>query len=281
MLTTSNRHVRVHHIDKDKDDEQLRDDLSQRPEGRPSRGRRRRRTSLPENMVGVPDSMPIQKLQSGESPRKPASAPQPLILYSGSRRLSQLSSEDITKDTDSISPPNEWPVVDAIDRPSSVSADTGTYIYMYHGCKLKFDMPAKLQRHKRDGQHDSASIPGESGSGGGVTREAVLPKLRSLPSPPSSPANIHPSATKHLDPTIKSKPAVSFPVTFDPSHHSGDELFKWGYQAPDIDVPRPQTLVTDSAYASMEWDQMEKYPKMSTILQPSSQTIKISTFLKT
>jgi hypothetical protein len=35
------RHVRVHHVDKDKDDPLLREVLSQRPEG-PSRGRRRR-----------------------------------------------------------------------------------------------------------------------------------------------------------------------------------------------------------------------------------------------
>lgn len=35
------RHVRVHHVDKDKDDAQLRDVLAQRPEGG-SRGRRRR-----------------------------------------------------------------------------------------------------------------------------------------------------------------------------------------------------------------------------------------------
>ncbi|TAQ84393.1 hypothetical protein B7494_g7290 [Chlorociboria aeruginascens] len=35
------RHVRVHHVDRDKDDPQLREVLSQRPEG-PSRGRRRR-----------------------------------------------------------------------------------------------------------------------------------------------------------------------------------------------------------------------------------------------
>ncbi|KAK3322280.1 hypothetical protein B0H66DRAFT_601745 [Apodospora peruviana] len=35
------RHVRVHHVDKDKDDPQLRDVLAQRPDG-PSRGRRRR-----------------------------------------------------------------------------------------------------------------------------------------------------------------------------------------------------------------------------------------------
>ncbi|KAL2188613.1 C2H2 type zinc finger domain-containing protein, partial [Thermothelomyces heterothallicus CBS 203.75] len=35
------RHVRVHHVDKDKDDPLLRDVLAQRPNG-PSRGRRRR-----------------------------------------------------------------------------------------------------------------------------------------------------------------------------------------------------------------------------------------------
>ncbi|EWY79475.1 hypothetical protein FOYG_17380 [Fusarium oxysporum NRRL 32931] len=35
------RHVRVHHIDKDKDDPQIRDILAQRPDG-PNRGRRRR-----------------------------------------------------------------------------------------------------------------------------------------------------------------------------------------------------------------------------------------------
>jgi hypothetical protein len=38
---TTTRHVRVHHVDKDKDDPLLRDVLAQRPDG-PSRGRRRR-----------------------------------------------------------------------------------------------------------------------------------------------------------------------------------------------------------------------------------------------
>jgi hypothetical protein len=37
----NNRHVRVHHGDKDKDDPQLREVMSQRPDG-PSRGRKRR-----------------------------------------------------------------------------------------------------------------------------------------------------------------------------------------------------------------------------------------------
>lgn len=40
-LIHDRRHVRVHHVDKDKDDPQLREVLAQRPEGG-SRGRRRR-----------------------------------------------------------------------------------------------------------------------------------------------------------------------------------------------------------------------------------------------
>lgn len=39
------RHVRVHHVDKNKDDPMLREVLSQRPAG-PSRGRRRRGHAL-------------------------------------------------------------------------------------------------------------------------------------------------------------------------------------------------------------------------------------------
>lgn len=41
ILTNNNRHVRVYHVDRDRDDPQLREVMSQRPEG-PSRGRRRR-----------------------------------------------------------------------------------------------------------------------------------------------------------------------------------------------------------------------------------------------
>lgn len=41
LRLTDTRHVRVHHVDKDKDDPALRDVLAQRPDG-PSRGRRRR-----------------------------------------------------------------------------------------------------------------------------------------------------------------------------------------------------------------------------------------------
>lgn len=47
-------------------------------------------------------------------------------------------------------------------RPADTSSDAGTYSCTYHGCSLRFDTPAKLQKHKREG-HRQAS-PGGSAS---------------------------------------------------------------------------------------------------------------------
>jgi hypothetical protein len=37
-----------------------------------------------------------------------------------------------------------------IHRPSDTSSDSGTYTCTYHGCSLRFETPAKLQKHKRE-----------------------------------------------------------------------------------------------------------------------------------
>jgi hypothetical protein len=50
-----------------------------------------------------------------------------------------------------------------IKKPVATSADTGTYTCTYHGCTLRFDTPAKLQRHKREGHRNSAVVEGEGG----------------------------------------------------------------------------------------------------------------------
>src|SRR5688572_4783937 len=55
----SNRHVRVHHVDKDKDDPALRAVLSQRPD-RPTRGRRRRLPFIGEPVVNRSETIPSQ-----------------------------------------------------------------------------------------------------------------------------------------------------------------------------------------------------------------------------
>ncbi|EXJ87994.1 hypothetical protein A1O1_04921 [Capronia coronata CBS 617.96] len=41
-------------------------------------------------------------------------------------------------------------------RPVDTSSDSGTYSCTYHGCHLRFESPAQLQRHKREG-HKQAS----------------------------------------------------------------------------------------------------------------------------
>jgi len=43
-------------------------------------------------------------------------------------------------------------------RPADTSSDAGTYTCTYHGCTLRFETPAKLQKHKREGhrQHSPA-----------------------------------------------------------------------------------------------------------------------------
>ena len=47
----------------------------------------------------------------------------------------------------------------SIERPADTTSNEGTYSCTYHGCVLRFDSPAKLQKHKREGhrQHSPAS----------------------------------------------------------------------------------------------------------------------------
>lgn len=44
-----------------------------------------------------------------------------------------------------------------LQKPAKVSANTGTYTCTYHGCTLRFDTPARLQRHKREGHRSSSA----------------------------------------------------------------------------------------------------------------------------
>ena len=63
------------------------------------------------------------------------------------------------------------PEASDVKKPSGAAADTGTYTCTYHGCTLRFDTPAKLQRHKREGHRNSASLIG-GGDEGGMTSAA-------------------------------------------------------------------------------------------------------------
>lgn len=43
-------------------------------------------------------------------------------------------------------------------RPTNTAADGGTYTCTYHGCTLRFDTPAQLQKHKREGHRQTQTL---------------------------------------------------------------------------------------------------------------------------
>lgn len=61
-----------------------------------------------------------------------------------------------------ISTPNNH-----IRRPENTSTDSGTYTCTYHGCTLRFETPARLQKHKREAHRQTTP-----GSHGGAARES-------------------------------------------------------------------------------------------------------------
>ena len=65
-----------------------------------------------------------------------------------------------SQDSNSSSTPSEDPP----QRPTSTTADTGTYTCTYHGCSLRFETPAKLQKHKRDGHRPTTPSSAASAS---------------------------------------------------------------------------------------------------------------------
>jgi hypothetical protein len=57
-------------------------------------------------------------------------------------------------------------------KPVGPSADGGTYTCTYHGCTLRFETPALLQKHKREGHRQAHALNGQrraDGSGAGMT----------------------------------------------------------------------------------------------------------------
>jgi 26S proteasome regulatory subunit N4 len=87
-----------------------------------------------------------------------------------------------------------------IKKPAATTADTGTYTCTYHGCTLRFDTPAKLQRHKREGHRNSAAVI-SGGDEGGMTSAAQ----RNSQAGPHKCERINPSTGKPCN-TIFSRP---------------------------------------------------------------------------
>jgi protein RPN4 len=90
-----------------------------------------------------------------------------------------------------------------IKKPVASSADGGTYTCTYHGCTLRFETPAKLQKHKREGHRQSASAGSASnGNSSGMTSAALL---RNSQAGPHTCERINPSTGKPCN-TVFSRP---------------------------------------------------------------------------
>ncbi|KAH6630776.1 hypothetical protein B0J18DRAFT_422197 [Chaetomium sp. MPI-SDFR-AT-0129] len=61
-------------------------------------------------------------------------------------------------------------------RPSDTRADGGTYTCTYHGCTLRFETPALLQKHKREGHRQAYGLTSarRPDTPGGMTSSALL-----------------------------------------------------------------------------------------------------------
>jgi 26S proteasome regulatory subunit N4 len=84
---------------------------------------------------------------------------------------------------------------------AAATADSGTYTCTYHGCTLRFETPAKLQRHKREGHRSTGAWITAAGDTGGMTSAA----LRNTQEGPHKCERINPSTGKPCN-TVFSRP---------------------------------------------------------------------------
>jgi hypothetical protein len=87
-----------------------------------------------------------------------------------------------------------------ISRPSGTAADSGTYTCTYHGCTLRFETPALLQKHKREGHRQTQIV--------GISRPAEMGMTSSLLNSQAGPHRcdrINPGTNKPCN-TVFSRP---------------------------------------------------------------------------
>ncbi|KAM3550505.1 hypothetical protein MY1884_008216 [Beauveria asiatica] len=84
------------------------------------------------------------------------------------------------------------------NRPARVGAESGTYTCTYHGCTLRFDTPAQLQKHKREGHRQSHNL-------GGPPDNSVATSILNSQAGPHRCDRINPSTGKPCK-TIFSRP---------------------------------------------------------------------------
>ncbi|KAK0705192.1 hypothetical protein B0H67DRAFT_604103 [Lasiosphaeris hirsuta] len=143
----------------------------------------------------LPQSLQIPQLPQQYpfiSQRQQSSVPS---LTNGSLAPSRMGSTD----TGAADSHNNSP-----QRPLSTAADGGTYTCTYHGCTLRFDTPALLQKHKREG-HRQAHGLGGSRRAESVGAPGMTSNLLNSQAGPHRCDRINPSTGKPCN-TIFSRP---------------------------------------------------------------------------
>lgn len=117
-----------------------------------------------EPSVQIPQQYPFVSQQSrGESQSGlPESTPD-FPAHMLSMESTNEEGPSMPSSQQSLHDPRSAPLqVPQLQRPADTTSDAGTYSCTYHGCSERFDTPARLQKHKREG-HRQVS-PGNAGS---------------------------------------------------------------------------------------------------------------------
>lgn len=101
-------------------------------------------SQLPSN-IQLPQHYPFMVPGSRQSDSTPMS--------NSSMARSRLGSADSARSDASH-------VDSSVERPAATSAEGGTYTCTYHGCALRFETPALLQKHKREGHRQAHGLGG-------------------------------------------------------------------------------------------------------------------------
>jgi hypothetical protein len=150
-----------------------------------------------EPSVQIPQQYPFISQSQGQSqPDLPGSTPDfPAHLIS-----MESTNEDGPSVPSSQQSRNEIQsqIAQPISRPADTTSDSGTYSCTYHGCHERFETPAKLQKHKREGHRQ---VSPNSGAGSASPNLA----LRNSQAGPHRCDRINPSTGKPCN-SIFSRP---------------------------------------------------------------------------
>jgi len=122
----------------------------------------------PDSTMQIPQQYPFvsqsrQSSHSGLQDMTPDFPAHMISMESTAEEGSEPSSQQSMKSRSHIqAAPQQQQQQQQVQRPLDTSSDSGTYSCTYHGCHLRFETPAKLQKHKREGHRQTSPTSSQS-----------------------------------------------------------------------------------------------------------------------